>query len=433
MVPLALLQIVLHLGCGKKGPPLAPIVRVPQRVEQLTARRLGSVVYVEFKIPNADQDGTSPADVARVEVYGYTGDLGSADVMKKGTLVATLPVRRPPEAPATGKEGARGSDRPARPAAPEEVGVDQGSTVVVTETLGPALMTPTVPIAAAQSLDTPGAPTMSPPLVGPPRSEVLARSYLVVSYSRGGRRSAPSVRAAVPVVAAPQPPAAPVLTYTESRFILSWQPPAAVRRPAQAPAATGVLKSVPYVEVLPASTYNVYVVDGGGPLGRPAEAARPPATLWQPVAVNEQPLTAAPFEDPRFAFGVERCYVVTTVDTFGSRQTVESEPSAAACATPKDTFPPVAPRGLQAVAGERAVSLIWEPNAEADLAGYLVLRGIAPGGTLERLTREPIKETTYSDTSAKSGVRYVYVVIAVDTAVPPNQSAPSNKVEEIAR
>mgnify|MGYP000474274054 CR=1 FL=1 len=45
--------------------------------------------------------------------------------------------------------------------------------------------------------------------------------------------------------------------------------------------------------------------------------------------------------------------------------------------------PPAAPTGLQAVAGDGAVSLIWEPNSESDLAGYLVLRAVAPGETYD--------------------------------------------------
>jgi len=433
VVPLALLQTLLP-GCGKKGPPLAPLVRVPQRVEQLAARRLGSVVYLELKVPDTNQDGSSPADIVRVEIYGHTGDPGStANFLKNGTLVAALPVRRPPEPPSDGKARAPGADRPAKPAAPGEAGIDQGSTVVVTEMLVPALMTPAAAVDAARPRAAPDAPAIAPPLLGPPRSEVPGRSYLAVSYNHKGQRSAPSVRVMVPVVAAPQPPAAPLLSYTESRFVLSWQPPAAVRHLVQAPAAAGVLPSVPYVDVLPASSYNVYEVDRGKPLPPVAGTALPPPGLRLPAPINEQPLAAAAFEDPRFAFGVERCYVVRTVDTFGRGQAVESDPSVVACATPRDTFPPAAPTGLQAVAGEGAISLIWEPNPEVDLAGYVVLRGIAPGGKLERLTREPIKETTYSDTTAKPGVRYVYVIVAVDTAVPPNLSAPSNKAEEIAR
>ena len=58
-------------------------------------------------------------------------------------------------------------------------------------------------------------------------------------------------------------------------------------------------------------------------------------------------------------------------------------------------FPPAAPKDLRAVAEEGAVSLVWDPNTEADLGGYLVLRGeVAAGGTLQPLTPQPIKDAT---------------------------------------
>jgi len=120
---------------------------------------------------------------------------------------------------------------------------------------------------------------------------------------------------------------------------------------------------------------------------------------------------------------------VATVDTAA----IESAPSEPICVTPKDTFPPAAPKGLAAVSGSGAINLIWDANTDADLGGYLVLRAEAPGDTLQPLTPQPIRETRYRDTTVTAGVRYVYAVIAVDRAAPPNRSAPSNKVEETAR
>jgi hypothetical protein len=109
-----------------------------------------------------------------------------------------------------------------------------------------------------------------------------------------------------------------------------------------------------------------------------------------------------------------------------------------ACVTPKDTFPPAAPKGLGAVSSGGAINLIWEPNAEPDLAGYIVLRGeVSAGGgapaELRQITPAPIQETTYRDAGVKVGVRYVYAVVALDKATPPNVSAQSNRVEETAR
>jgi fibronectin type 3 domain-containing protein len=151
-----------------------------------------------------------------------------------------------------------------------------------------------------------------------------------------------------------------------------------------------------------------------------------------PRKLTPQPLATTTWRDSAVEVGTERCYAVRTVETRGT-SVIESEPSPVLCISPTDTFPPKAPTNLAAVASEGAISLIWEANTEADLAGYIVLRGEAPGATLAPLMTEPIKDTTYRDTTTKAGVRYVYTVVAVDTATPQNVSTQSNRVEETAR
>ena len=104
-----------------------------------------------------------------------------------------------------------------------------------------------------------------------------------------------------------------------------------------------------------------------------------------PIVVPK-PLTPAPVLDTEFvikspAFGTERCFEIRPVDqVFGT--VVIGPPSPRTCVTPKDTFPPAAPKNLAAIAGAGIINLIWDPNTESDLAGYLVLRGEAPGDTL---------------------------------------------------
>jgi fibronectin type 3 domain-containing protein len=110
---------------------------------------------------------------------------------------------------------------------------------------------------------------------------------------------------------------------------------------------------------------------------------------------------------------------------------IESAASERVCVTPADTFAPAPATGLTAVASSGLISLIWNASSDTDLAGYLVLRGEAPGDTLQPLTAAPIQETTFRDTNVKAGTRYVYVVVAVDAA--GNRSGPSNRVEETAR
>ena len=215
------------------------------------------------------------------------------------------------------------------------------------------------------------------------------------------------------------PPAAPLqprLDATETGVVVTWSTPPGARLPYQEPAEDDTLKATTKgMESAPPLTYAVYRVSPEGP-----------------ARLTDKPIAALSFTDAGVEFGVERCYDVRTVTAQGAAS-LESTPSPAACVTPVDTFPPPSPTSLAAVAGEGAISLIWEGVAAPDLAGYLVLRGQAPAGELTPLFEAPIRESTYRDTTAKPGVRYVYAVVAVDRASPPNRSAVSNKVEETAR
>jgi fibronectin type 3 domain-containing protein len=132
------------------------------------------------------------------------------------------------------------------------------------------------------------------------------------------------------------------------------------------------------------------------------------------------------------AAGQEQCFVVRSVTAIGAAL-IEGDPSEPICVTPADTFPPAAPTGLAAVSGSGVINLIWDANTDADLAGYVVLRGEAPGDTLQPLTPQPIRETRYVDRAVQAGTTYVYAVVAVDKAAPPNRSALSNRVQETAR
>jgi hypothetical protein len=221
--------------------------------------------------------------------------------------------------------------------------------------------------------------------------------------------------------ALPSAPSAPAIGYDEARLVLEWADPAGARRPVQAAAAAGELAATPVVAAPPPHTYNVYAVAAAAP-----EKGPTPAT----------PLNASPLDVPRFEivgvkFGLEQCFTVRTVETHEAA-VVESAPSPAACVTPRDTFAPAAPRNLAAVGAEGAINLIWEASGGADLAGYLVLRAEA-GAALQVITPAPIRETTFRDTDVKAGTRYVYAVVALDTAVPPNRSVESNRIEETAR
>jgi len=408
---------VAAAGCGKKGPPLVPLARAPGRATDIAARRTGNVVALTFTIPSANIDESKPADIGRANVYAYTA-MTPSDVLdtRRMTLVASVPVRKPPEPePEDAKKKKSGP-----PPAPEP-GEDQGALVTVTETLTADMLVPVAPdqkapvprpAEPASWFDTP----LAPPLAGPVPKAEARRYYVVYGFSRGGNRGGASPRPAVPLGAPPTPPLQPRLEATEGGVVVRWTVPPGARLPYQEPAGGDILQATPLgMESAPPLAYAVYRASPDGP-----------------VRLTEKPIPVLTFTDAGAEFGVERCYDVRTVTTQGA-VTFESAPSPQACLTTVDTFPPPAPQSLAAVAGEGAISLIWDGVATPDLAGYVVLRGDAASADLKPLFETPIRESTYRDATAKSGVRYIYAVVAVDRATPPNRSGLSNRVEETAR
>jgi hypothetical protein len=85
---------------------------------------------------------------------------------------------------------------------------------------------------------------------------------------------------------------------------------------------------------------------------------------------------------------------------------------------------------LRAVASEGIINLIWDANVEADLDGYFLLRGPAPGDELIPITTTAMRETAFED-RVPPGTRFVYAVQAVDRS--GNLSPLSGRIEETAR
>ena len=507
---LILLTVAVPLwGCGAKGPPLAPLVVVPERVSDVEVRRLGDEVYVAFTLPTENRDGSEPADLVRVDVYAMTTQprlpldrtLGREEFEEAATLIASIAVRpRATSSAATVAEPA--GEAPVDPAS------QQGSPVVIAETLVASTRVAVDPWEDERDDEEDDDDEQAPegplvvPLTTPPLPGSLQREYVVVGVSSKGNEVEATSRIAVPLVAPPVPPSAFAVTYTEEAIDVTWELPAGVRATVQMPAtsnaesaadttspgsvtgasataalsvtipadpalsiaagpeATGtlapprassrqvarpiveesdaspvllsrpiferpvppsILPSRPIIEWPPASRYDLYEI-----------VEVPEGTTSLPSPLNAMPLATPAYADRSVELGIERCYAVSTLDVVGGLE-VRSHVSAEACVTLVDVFPPAAPEGLRAVGTDGAVGLIWQPNDEDDLAGYLVLRGVPPGDTLQPLTREPVPENTYRDTTAVPGVRYVYAVRAVDTVAPPNVSPPSNQAESGAR
>jgi len=436
----------LATSCGKKGPPLPPLVKLPVAPADLTAVRRGNTVDLQLTVPGTNTDNTRPANVARVDVYAFTGPatVAEADIPKRGTKVASVAVKSPrdPEA-TTDPDDPEQIESDVEP--PEGEGLDQGARARVQETLTAASRTasdvdanrsksrPVHDVARPLRLGTPllhpsAAAALGIPLVGPPSATAVTRMYVAVGVSRKGRRGPLSRRVVVPLVAPPIAPTRPDVTYTETEVTVTWRP-AASGPVVQEPASGDVLAATPLGITVPRLAYNVYEAGALSVASGSAVPLRPDITD-QDTQLTKAPIEETRYTDSRMTWGANRCYVVRAVEIIDVLM-VESGRTAPTCVMLVDTFPPAAPKGLQAVAsGEGAINLIWDASPEADLDGYIVSRGAAPGGALAPITPAPIHGTTFSD-SAQPGVRYIYVVQAVDKA--GNASPPSAPVEETAR
>ena len=63
------LVLVAHAACGRKGPPLPPIIEVPETTTGLWAHQEINEVVLTWKYPSLTRSGRSLTDLARVEVY----------------------------------------------------------------------------------------------------------------------------------------------------------------------------------------------------------------------------------------------------------------------------------------------------------------------------------------------------------------------------
>jgi hypothetical protein len=416
------------VACGKKGPPLPPIVHVPAAVDKLTAQRVGNDIYLTVTIPTQNIDASTPADVSRIDIFGATSSSPPARtrIFEIATKVASIdvqPVTRPGQDGAT--TGAAGPPSQLPP---------QGASVTIRDALTAADLIPK-DLPAVTTRTAVAAVTPTPALPFP------HRYYIAVATSDRNRSGPPGTLLDVPLPPAPDPPAQVSSTYDEDAVTLAWEPAGGVvgflfENPIPIePAPVDELEETAPQPAAPVpvgpTMYNVYRESpqpSSGPVAPTAEI------VAMPIPLNAAPIAGLSYVDlPLSEFGRERCYTVRAVRGTPPN-VVLSAPSERHCVTPEDRFAPAAPTGLNSIAAEGVISLFWEPNGEADLAGYLILRGRPGDATLQPLTETPVKDVRYEDREVMAGVRYVYAIRAVDTHTPePNVSDESNRVEETAR
>jgi hypothetical protein len=456
-------------------------------VEPLTPEKLTPVTFAAPPAPagaaTVQTPGAAPGRPAGTTTSPQSGSPNPAPATTPasptaGTAPAASPPSTAPPAPAGTPPSAGGGA-----ATPPVTGAAPGtSPSVVVPPAPPApgatatagTTPPGLPGSGATSPSTAGSSAAT--VAGAPQSAAIpvpkypVRIYVTRGMTKRGRAGQASGRVQLPIV--PPPPAPAALTHT-------WTAPAvpapdvappgtaavapspagaapgtaavAPSTPAVAPSTAAAAQGTAAVAPSPAAgtaatpipavaTAPAAAAPAGQVAGAPVPAA-PPAVpvlgynVYRPDAttpLNGEPLATTEYERTPIVFGTEQCFAVRTVAKVAG-MSIESEPSAPLCVTPHDTFAPAQPKGLAVVAGTGTINLSWDANTEADLAGYLVLRGETTAATLQPLMAAPITGISFEDKTVRPGVRYAYAIVAVDSSVPPNRSAPSARVEETAR
>ena len=376
----ATLSISFALGCASPGPARPPSLRLPVIVKDLSAERVGDEVHLHWTTPEKTTD----------------------DLPIKGSLTAEI-CRDP------------ASSSPPQACTPvKRLAVQPGPS---------------------QASDTlPRALTLDP-------DALLA--YRVRILNAHERSAGPSPVAFAAAGATPPPVEDLRATPIRAGVMLEWR---------QQP-STALVELDRLLE--------------GAPTPAPAKPAKPKPSLkptknptTKPPPTPSQPTPATPAEvklqtpaqasdaggtiDRTAQFGETYRYTadrVRTVTLSGHSLKLRSPASPPVVLLFKDTFPPAIPTGLAAVPGgatpaDASIDLSWEPDTDADLAGYIVYRQQvnstgALTGPATRLNATPVVGPAYRDQTAVPGQTFAYRVTAVDTL--GNESAPSADVQEKLR
>ncbi|HEY4741531.1 MAG TPA: fibronectin type III domain-containing protein [Candidatus Acidoferrales bacterium] len=369
----------LAAGCAAPSEPTTRHAPAPIAVTGLSARQLGTRVYLSFTLPTKTEDHKGFSTPLSLDIYWE--------------FIA------------------------ASAATPEAAAVEKQNTLV------------RVP-SALMSQYTHEGRVLVPVELNPEdlQGHFGGRTAFVVKTRLSSRRASEASNVAIVRV---YPPPAPIsdlaATVTQEAVELKWT----AVRPQAAPSG------LPNANATPAVSYRVYRTEKTAATVNAGNSAV--ATTSAPSAplsdlLGESP--AASFRDATFEFGHSYAYSVRSVVRYGTSPdgSVESDESNLLALTPKDIFPPAAPQGLVAVpvpatsSGPAGIELSWAISAERDLAGYNIYRSDQDPKSPRRLNQSTLLTPAYRDITVRPGRLYTYTVTAVDRA--GNESPASEPVTD---
>jgi hypothetical protein len=337
-------------GCGMPGAPLPPTLNLADPVTDLAATRTGDQVALTWTMPRKNTD----------------------KLLLKGDVQVRV-CRR---------EGTAGSCVAAR-----ELQVAPGAAGAFNETLPPTLAA----------------------------GEPCGLTYFVELRNRNGRSAGLSNGAVVLAGEAPAPVAGLNAEVRKAGVVLRWTPAA------QEPAATAIRLRRKLLTPAPVKRDSERREPNGGQLGGALAPAPEPTEQNLLVETSAQSPGRAQDLDARFGETYEyRAQRVTRVPVDGQELELDGPLTAPLQVEVKDVFPPAMPAGLAAVAiagengGAPSIDLSWQPDTEADLAGYIVYRREG-GEDWQRISpAQPVIGPAFHDAQVLAGHTYSYAVTAID-------------------
>ena len=370
-VALPCAAILLLAACGKKGPNQPPLRILPAAAREIAVRQIGPDVVLTAVVPMQETDGRPLGPKAQVRILR----LRPPDTLRPGLVSQHYLMRQ----------------------------FDKGAQAVAS--LSGAALESAAPKGRLRFRDA--------GVLGQTPADTRTRyMYSVLLIDEEGRRSPLPDPRVIEVAPPPAPPHDLKVETAEGEIRLAWQPGA----PEAGPPRPGGLSAPPGGGAVARVLFNLY--------------RRTKAELEMPdLPLNREPIDATTYVDKEFVYGETYRYVVRALER-KEAPLRESADSPEVEVHPADIYPPSAPTGIAASAEGGVIRIYWFPNSEPDLAGYRVYRREAPGGDYTLLGQVGPSDTSFADTGTRPGVRYYYVVTAIDTASPPNESVRSEEKSE---
>ncbi|MBU4329253.1 MAG: hypothetical protein KKB53_01980 [Acidobacteria bacterium] len=415
-----ILSVISLPGCGRKGPILPPIKKIPEPVIQLTVSQAGWDLNLNWRNPTSYIDGNPLPETTEVELWMFSAPdpsdpagqkIASKTDNKSAALVETAadPEKSKTEAaPPAKKEDTKKEETPLvtqkADYPPREDFENRGELLKVFQNqyADPSGVEPALPREFTHTLESPAD---------------LTEGYAFALRVKSGKKtSAFSDVVTIEPEAVSVPPPSLKISMEKDRIVLIWEAP-----------KSNIDGSSPVV----LNGYNIYREELKGDLETPAvEEAVPEGTeetaSRDAVRINSSIWTQPVYEDAKFEWDQRYRYTVRTV-FMEEASRFESGDSSPVEITAIDVFPPSAPKGLVTVAGGGIVSVSWEAVTDPDVAGYRIWRKSSEDEDFVLLTEAPLGGNSFSDENVKTNGVYLYAVTAVDRA--GNESLRSAPVE----